>query len=101
MIYKGDTESVLLDMDPLELLSVASEFQLAPLLLVAEDACVRQLKTSNVKTMLQASHLHNNNALKQACFRFIRANAAALLVDTKFVAMATEQPELWAELGQA
>lgn len=104
LIYRGDNnESALVDLDALHLLSVASEFQLESLLLVAEDACLAKLekKEMDVKELLQAAHLLDNSVLKKACFEYIRTHSTELLLDVKITSLATEDPALWAEVGRA
>jgi hypothetical protein len=78
-IYCGNVHE---DLEPLELLSVAAEYDIPSLKAMAETRFIQIfLGCENVNTFLQAAHLHRNEPLKSACFLFIRNNAAQVLTD--------------------
>lgn len=100
-IYQGRIQNDLLDLEPLELFAVAAEYDIPSLKTMAENRCIQSLKCENIKTMLQAAHLHRNQPLKTACFSFIRNKAARVLTDPDMMNLATEDAELWGELTEA
>ena len=104
LIYTGSLEECqqLLDDnqdDPLGLLNLACEYDIKPLVLISVDSCIKNLKLDNIHMMLQAAHLHSCEKLKKACFAYIKANSTKALMCPDLIGLATEDPELWAELG--
>eukprot|EP00984_Skeletonema_dohrnii_P011251 scaffold4475_cov94-Skeletonema_dohrnii-CCMP3373.AAC.2 len=49
--------------------------------------------------MLQTANVHSCEELKKACFEYIKANAIKALMSPDMIGLATEDPDLWAELG--
>ena len=97
-IYRGRIQN---NLDPLELFSVAAEYDIPSLKAMAENRCIQSLTCENVKTFLQEAHLHRNKPLKKACFSFIRNKAAQVLTDPDMMNLATEDAELWDQLTKA
>jgi hypothetical protein len=98
-IYCGNVHE---DLEPLELLSVAAEYDIPSLKAMAETRFIQIfLGCENVNTFLQAAHWHRNEPLKSACFLFIRNNAAQVLTDPDMMNLATGDAELWAQLTKA
>ncbi|KAK1737310.1 BTB/POZ domain-containing protein [Skeletonema marinoi] len=85
--------------DPLGLLDLACEYDIKPLVLVSVDNCIKNLKLDNVRMMLQTANVHSCEELKKACFEYIKANAIKALMSADMIGLATEDPDLWAELG--
>ena len=101
LIYRGLKPSNILEHEPIELLAVASEFDLDSLKSLAENSCIRSLKKETVKDLLLAAMLYENNVLKGACFDLVKRNAAAVLTNPDIMELTTENPALWAELTKA
>ena len=97
-IYTGAVDPKIVDADALALLSVAGEYMLPELEKLAGNACTRKLDAKNVKSMLQASHLHGCAPLKEACCAYVRRHAAKVLTNPSVMSLAAEDPALWAEL---
>ena len=57
------------------------------------------LAVDNVKGFLQLAHLHEAPELKAACVTYVKRHAATVLVQPDVMKLATEQPQLWAELA--
>ena len=85
--------------DPLGLLDLACEYSMKPLVLISVDNCIKHLKLDNVRMMMQSAQRHSCEQLKKASFEYIKANATKALMSPEMVSLATEDPELWAELG--
>ena len=100
-IYTGAVDPKIVDADALALLSVAGEYMLPELEKLAANACIRKLDAKNVKSMLQAAHLHGCAHLKEACCAYVRRHAAKVLTDPAVMSLAAEDPALWAELTKA
>merc|ERR1711924_21736 len=64
----------------------------------SEQSCIRSLGLDTVKSLLELAHLHEVQDLKMACFAFVQRNAATVLTNPEIMSLATEKPELWAEL---
>ena len=104
LIYTGSVKECqqLLDDnqdDPLGLLNLACEYDIKPLVLISVDSCIKNLNLDNIHMMLQAAQLHSCEQLKKACFKFVKANPAKALMCPDMACLATEDPELWKELG--
>ena len=97
-IYTGDTDSCMSSVEPESILSIATEYDIEPLIAVAEQGCIRKLSTQSLKSMLLLSHAHNAKVLKQACFRYVQQRGAAILGDPDFLHLAQDSPDLWKEL---
>lgn len=67
--------------------------------------CARQLlaklTSESLVATLKLGHLHRAAVLKDACFTFIKRNAATVLVMPEVIDIATEDPDLWNELTTA
>jgi len=100
-VYTGELPAATANAHATELLCVAHEYQLPQLYSIAEASCIRILCGDNVKTMLQLAHLHNSQELEEACFDFVRANAAQMLTQPDFVQLATQNVVLWNKLTKA
>lgn len=85
--------------DPIGLLDLACEYNMKPLVLISVDNCIKHLKLDNVRMMIQSAQRHSCEQLKKASFEYIKANATKALMSPDMVSLATEDPELWAELG--
>jgi hypothetical protein len=60
-----------------------------------------KLSADSVGTVLKLGQLHQSRTLKDACFTYIKRNAAQVLVLPDILAIGTEDPELWTELTTA
>ena len=100
-IYTGTVSCLQLDADALGALSVACEYELSGLIHLCEESIIRQLTETTVKDALQFAHLHGRSELKQSCFEFVEENCAKVLMHPSMMSLATEDTELWAELGKA
>ena len=89
----------LLESNAAELVGVAAEYGLIALRTLAEQSCIRTLAVDNVKGLLQLAHLHEAPELKAACVTYVKRHAATVLVQPDVMKLATEQPQLWAELA--
>ena len=87
------------DLDIIDLVNLACEYDMKPLICICVDNCVKKLKFSNVRKMLQTAHLHSCDALKKACFKFVQKHSSAVLMSPDMMSLATENPTLWEELG--
>ena len=85
--------------DPLGLLDVACEYDISPLKKIAVVNCIKKVNPDNIRMMLQTSNLHSQKKLKRACFEYIKKNATTTLINPDMMSLATEDPELWGELG--
>ena len=104
LIYTGSVEECqkLLEdnqSDPLGLLNLACEYDIKPLVLISVDNCIKHIKLDNVRMMLQTAHVHSCEKLKKSCFEYIKENATKALMSPGMMCLATEDPELWAEIG--
>ncbi len=104
LIYTGSVEECkkLLaenESDPLGLLNLACEYDIKPLVLISVDNCIKHIEFDNIRTMLQTANVHSCEKLKKSCFEYIKANMAKVLMSPDMMCLATEDPELWAELG--
>lgn len=104
LVYTGsveECEKLLNDkgIDPLVLMDLACEYDIKPLIDICVDNCMKRLKLSNVRKMMQSAHMHSCDTLKRACFEFVRENSSKALMSPDMTSLATEDPTLWAELG--
>jgi len=99
--YTGELSFSIVDSNAHDLLRIAQEYNLPELLKLAEASCIRKLSCENIKEFLQLAHLHQSKALLKACFSFVRRNAAECMTEPDFLALATEEPDLWAKLSKA
>ena len=97
-VYTGHLDKGLLDANAPGLVGIASEFRLLELVELAEQSCIRCLALDNVKALLQLAHLHAASELKSACYTFVQRHAVTVLTKPDVMRLATEQPDLWAEL---
>jgi len=98
LIYTGHTPEEFKTIDAVELLQIVSEYDIQPAIKIATELCIENLQVNNVKRVLQAAHLHQNNHIKEACFRFVKENAVRVLIEPEFAALSTEDAGLWSEL---
>jgi hypothetical protein len=101
ILYTGKIDFGLVDDDPLAFISVASEYDVASLKVVAESCSVRSLNETNIKRMLQAAHLYDCLGLKSACAEYVNENSLALLRNTEITSLKTDNPHVWDELWEA
>lgn len=66
---------------------------------IAVDICIKKVNPDNIQMMLQTSNLHSCKKLKKACFDCIKKNTTTTLISPDVMSLATEDPELWRELG--
>ncbi len=104
LIYTGskqECEKILADNenDPIGLLDLACEYDMKPLVLISIDNCIKHLKLDNVRMIMQSAQRHSCERLKIATFAYVNVNARKALMRPDMVSLATEDPELWAELG--
>jgi BTB/POZ domain len=97
LLYTGKIDSKLVQEDPLAFISVASEYNLASLKIVAERCCIQLVNANNIKATLQAAHLYDSAILKNACVDFVKKNALAVLAHSRISSLETEDPDLWKE----
>jgi hypothetical protein len=100
-MYIGTVTPHLMEHQPVEMLTVASEYSLPCLRELCEASCARSLSVNNMKTVLQLAHLHSSLPFKQSCFDFVKKNMAAVLTNASVLSLAVEDAELWAELATA
>lgn len=100
-IYTGRVNDSQLDLKVSSIFRVAKEYDLPDLISLCEASLVRQLSETSIKDTLQLAHLHGSRRLKQSCFDFVRQNCANVLMNPSMMSLATEDAELWAELGKA
>lgn len=117
LIYTGDVEQSkqlcsASDFDPLELFEVAAEYDLQPIIPLAVDNCIQLIKSGgnsgtendgngnrNIRSILRAANLHENDKLRNACFRYIKENPV-MLMDPDIITLGEEEKELWKALGE-
>lgn len=84
-----------------DLLRVAHEYNLVQLIGIAEANCIRNLSTENIESTLLLARLYGSRPLEKACMDFVRRNATTVLTKLDFMALATQDPDLWDDLSQA
>lgn len=84
-----------------EFLSVSKEYMLDDLYRISETSCIQQLSLETIKSFLLLGHLHDSQPLLEACFDFVRNNAARTLTDPDIVTLAQEHATLWNKLRMA
>ena len=68
---------------------------------ISETSCIQQLSLETIKSFLLLGHLHESQPLLEACFDFVRNNAARTLTDPDIVTLAQEHATLWNKLRMA
>jgi hypothetical protein len=101
LLYTGKLDKRLVDECPLDFVSVAAEYGIASLNALAESSCVGLVNETNVCFMLQAAHLYNSSAIRNACAEYVKGNALAVLRNTEIMILKTENPDAWDELWTA
>jgi hypothetical protein len=101
LLYTGKLDKRLVDECPLDFLSVATEYGIASLNALAESSCVGLVNGTNVCFMLQAAHLYNSSAIRNACAEYVKGNALAVLRNAEIMILKTENPDAWDELWTA
>jgi hypothetical protein len=104
LIYTGSVEACEKLMkdngtNPLDLMDLACEYDIEPLIHISIDGCKKTLRVNNARKMLHTAHLHSCGTLKKACFEFIQKNSTKALISPDMMSLATEDPGLWEELG--
>jgi hypothetical protein len=51
--------------------------------------------------MLQAARLYNSSAIRNACAKYVKGNALAVLRNANIMILKTENPDAWDELWMA
>lgn len=83
----------------IELLAVASEYQLDALVTLCQDKLEDELQSPEAcKEILSMAHLHSLSDLTSRCYDYVSENASLLLVNTKFMSLAQDNKELWSDL---
>eukprot|EP00547_Thalassionema_nitzschioides_P012104 CAMPEP_0194255714 /NCGR_PEP_ID=MMETSP0158-20130606/35104_1 /TAXON_ID=33649 /ORGANISM="Thalassionema nitzschioides, Strain L26-B" /LENGTH=364 /DNA_ID=CAMNT_0038994163 /DNA_START=20 /DNA_END=1111 /DNA_ORIENTATION=+ len=83
----------------IQLLAVASEYQLDALVSLCEDKLEHALQSPEAcKAILSMAHLHSLTNLINRCYDYISENATILLVNSKFMSLAKDNTELWSDL---
>jgi len=103
-VYTGDMDGSLVGKIPLDMLSIAGEYDIAPLKDLATAHCIESIlqcvdsiSLQHFKDMLQLAHLHGIDDLKAACFHFAERNATSVLTNADIMLLSTEDPALWDE----
>jgi hypothetical protein len=107
-IYTGNFGKPLLDMSMdniANILKVGQEFQMPNLVEVCCRVIRENLSLKNIKKMTCVAAtvsppFAGQTDLFERCVNFIRDNMADVLLDTSFIALASEHPELWKRLQQ-
>lgn len=82
-------------------LEVAVEYQLPILQGLAEGHLKNCLSLETLKDTLLAANQCNSEFLKQACFGWVRQNAASAMFEPSIMSLAQEDEALWKELAEA
>jgi hypothetical protein len=98
LLYTGKVDKRLVDACPLDFVSVASEYGITSLNALAESSCVGLVNGTNVRSMLQAAHLYNSSAIRNACAEYVKGNALAVLQNAEIMILKIENPDAWDEL---
>jgi hypothetical protein len=101
LLYTGKLDKMLVEKDPLDFVSVATEYGIDSLKALAESYCVGLVNGTNVCFMLQAAHLYNSSAIRNACAEYVKDNALAVLQHAEIMILKTENPDAWDELWKA
>jgi hypothetical protein len=56
------------------------------------------LSAVNIKKLIVSANQVDATNLLHACFQFVRENLREVLADTDFLALGSENPELWGKL---
>lgn len=100
-IYTGEVEDCQFNDSAslIQLLTVASEYQLNKLVSLCEEKLGHVLQTPDSCTeILSMAHLHSLSNLKRLCYDYISENAAILIINAKFMSLANDNKELWSDL---
>lgn len=100
-VYTGELSPSQIDGNVIDLLRVSQEYNLPELLKLCEACCIRKLSFENIKDMLLLAHLHRAKLLQKACHDFVKQHATDILTKPEFMALATENPDVWANLSNA
>ena len=100
-MYTGQLDMTVVQHHAAEFLSVSKEYMLDDLYRISETSCIQQLSVDTIKTYLLLGHLHESTPLLEACFDFVRTNAARTLTNPDIVILAQEHPILWKKLSKA
>jgi BTB/POZ domain len=97
-VYVGHVNQRVFVTQCADLYIAASEYQFEALKNVARISLSVTLTDSNVKDTLCLAHLHGDRLLILECYRFIGANAHAVLLNPSFAALSSDNPTLWQEM---
>jgi len=97
-IYTCDTDTEEISEYPLEIISLAHEYQLTKLVEKAEQVMTEKIDEFNVKQALQIAVLHDLDVLKESCFQFIKGSTKNIVMDKGFMELSTKDEALWDEL---
>lgn len=100
-LYTGEFDTKLIQKEPLEFMSVASEYSLETLKTFAESCCIRALGASNLKEIWQAGRLYESDAVKKGCIEYVKNNTMAVLANGAVQHLQTEDPASWQEFSKA
>jgi len=97
-IYTCTHDDTEISKDPLAVLSLAREYDLMPLVDIAETILMSQISKDNVKEVLQAAAVYDLSKLKESCFIAISKNTVDIVTDEEFIKLSSEDNALWREL---
>lgn len=97
-VYTGDTKGSRIEDHPMDMLSIASEYDITSLKDLASFHCIRSIDLENFKTMAELAHLHGIKYLKNACGVFLKNYSGTVLKNPEIMSLPTDKPDLWAEL---
>ena len=99
-IYTGslDIDSTKLEEEIILLFPLAYQYMITPLQEICEHQCTEMLDHAHIVDIMQLARLHSATKLQLSCFEYVKKQAASLMVQPGFMALATADPELWSDL---
>ena len=99
-IYTGslDIDSTKLEEEIILLFPLAYQYMITPLQEICEHQCTEMLDHAHIVDIMQLARLHSATKLQLSCFEYVKKQAASLMVQPGFMALATADPELWCDL---
>ena len=99
-IYTGslDIDSTKLEEEIMLLFPLAYQYMITPLQEICEHQCTEMLDHAHIVDIMQLARLHSATKLQLSCFEYVKTQAASLMVQPGFMALATADPELWSDL---
>ena len=99
-IYTGslDIDSTKLEEEIILLFPLAYQYMITPLQEICEHQCTEMLDHAHIVDIMQLARLHSATKLQLSCFEYVQKQAASLMVQPGFMALATADPELWRDL---